>query len=623
MNFIKYPKIKRIRLKTSRFLTTNKNGLPNYELERRRQILSEKFNQKIDLINQNRSLNKDFTLHRLKLIDIIEIDKNIDDLFKDSCNSDVDYVTSYNDLASRFNGLTYHNEISSSLLLLCQLILNYIVIELNLRNSMEKKVSSSESDFLYRDLFVRIHLEKDKLTILSLLKPWLNDFKPANIDDFFKNLDKSKIQSLLNSFSQSDDLFSVELYRTLFTHIKSNQHLNYERSDITKFVKNNNTIKFTSNTTSNEEYIEKLTPIINDYTSYLTTHKTFLQDEAYSNYFSDKDNENLKNLTTDQQSFIKKHENYHLNLGLEIVKVLLSCDKFIPDFDLFKYLLDHFRSLNLLNYQTLVYKSLPSYQHQPTVLIDSPTLDFYHFQSIIETNPEILSSLLSYTQSRNDVETSKSLLSFYLLDDVANYERVLKSTTIHPILSKSNFTKHKDRQIASNVYYKCDNPLMISVESIYISINCCIDLGLFEYIDSLFNKIVISGIEIDDELKIVLTLGNSESNDDIEYQMLLAKDYSPYEISTKVFTKQIFKLFLKASRVSDDLGRLMWLLPHLDEYLKRNLVYISNIPEDNPQDTPLDYELIKETFDTLGHHGLEGKIKTYEKLLNFEMNDVT
>lgn len=604
---------------------SNTNGKIAFnELTKRKARLESRFPEIIEKTKQKWNLNDTFINHRDKIVKIIDNDDNVDALFKikpnsiDSLLDNEEYIHDYQQLREKFGQLTYYNvEMQSTLTLVCQYLLNSIIVELNLRN-LFKSPETNPSEFLYRDLIKEIKQESHKIEILQILKPlYDHDTRPTNFDDFFTNLNQRKIQSLLNGLKFNDDFDAIETYRRLFQYIKSSQHMNYEESDIASFVKSRNFIKFESNVKSNQQYIDKLQKQFDKYQHYLQQEALMQQDEDYCDYLQDKSSEKFNILNEIYQNHILNVPNIqHLNLGLSIIKVLLTCNQSIPDYDLFKYLLDNLRALELSNFQTLIYKSLPLYNHLPSVLADKHDLQYYHFQPIIEQNPEILSSLLQYNSDRQRYNTFQSLLSFYLLDDIANYESMLNQSNLKGILSKSKY--RNKRWLTSEVYYKSPNSLLVSVDSVYTAIECCINLQLYEYIDSLFNKLLIHGIEHDDSVKVVLSLGGPEVSSTIDKQLLLAKTYTPHEIATKIFTKQIFKLLLKASRVSDDLGRLMWVLPHLDDYLKRNRVQFFDVSEQsNSNDSPIDSELISEIYHALVAHGLEGKINTYDKFLHF------
>jgi hypothetical protein len=235
---------------------------------------------------------------------------------------------------------------------------------------------------------------------------------------------------------------------------------------------------------------------------------------------------------------------------------------------------------------------------------------------MIEQTPEILSSLIQYNSHRENLETFKQLLSFYQLDDIIESEKQLDRSYLQSILSKSRFVRHRDRQLnLSEIDFSSLDPVTVTTESIYTTMNCCIELKQFQYIDLLFNKILMHSIETEHgETKVVLSLGTRSVGD-----LLVSKNYSLNYISERVFTKQLFKILIRASRESDDLGRLMWLLPHLDSFLNRELIQIVDLPGECCKDScSIDSELIKEIYDALLTFGLEGKVVTYNEILQFD-----
>ncbi|ABN66505.2 predicted protein, partial [Scheffersomyces stipitis CBS 6054] len=360
------------------------------------------------------------------------------------------------------------------------------------------------------------------------------------------NTDSTQLESLRSS----DNFNSIESYRAFFQYYKSSQHLNYDHSDLIKSVLATNYLQFNN-------------PRVND-------------------------TEFLKGLKRNFESFNKNDELRHIDLILGITRTLLTSKSNIPSYGIFKLLLDKLGDLQLYHYQTLVYQTLPRFSHKSTVL-NGCKLSALHFQHLIEQTPSILDSLLRYQVPRSDVETLKQMLSFFRLDEVAKHEKVVNRSYLADLMSKSRFFRSQSRQLGiAPVVFASDSPIYVSKETVYSGMRACIELGQFQYLDSLFNKLVVHSVDDaeNEALKVSLMIEDREV------------------VESRIFDNDLFKILIRASRKSDDLGRMMWLMPHLDKYLTSNGEHI-------------DSSLKREIFLALTKFGLEGKVLAYEKMLNF------
>ncbi|KAI5966929.1 uncharacterized protein KGF55_000338 [Candida pseudojiufengensis] len=345
----------------------------------------------------------------------------------------------------------------------------------------------------------------------------------------------------MNYKSNSDDWLSLENYRKYFNYYKSSQFLNDDKIDPT--IKTLKVPKFKSNTFDDTKIIENLDVIFKEY-----------------------------KISDDQLS--------HLTLALKIVQVFTSTHNHIPTLKTFAYLLDKLGELNLLSFQKIVYLSLFQYKHQPTVLatpnsnFDSkfPQLMADHFLHIITAYPEILKSLLFYQALRKDSVTFIELLSFLKLDKIAGEIMVIKS----PLLSKS---KYKLPTYIPSFNFDKTLLLTISRRSLYDIMRLSVDMKLFEYLDLLFNKIVL------------------HSKDRSNIQLNYIEDNL---VEGKIFDNELFSIMFTAAIESNDPGRVIWLLPFFDEFLKENDYSIPN-------------ELKDKTLHALKLFGLEGKLRKYEE----------
>ncbi|KAK6883031.1 hypothetical protein K4I79_004552 [Candida tropicalis] len=359
------------------------------------------------------------------------------------------------------------------------------------------------------------------------------------VEETLRKLDDGRLKNYLEEIKSSFDFGSFKDYRLKFVHFKSSQFLNHPDSDIVKEVDGNGFVKFGS--------------YENDSSKYITRFK-----ESFAKY------EQNKNYT---------------KLGVNIVKDLLHGPGHIPTAEIWSYLLDKFDHYKLHNFQQIIYESLFQYKHQPTVLAtprdpkkSKPQLMADHFIHLIESYPEILSSLCKYQETRNDKETFIELLSFLKLDKLAGEVMVLKS----PLLSIAKF---KLPQKCPGI--ELDSKLLtISRDCLYSIMKSSINLGLHEYVDLLYDKIVLDSID--------------PNNIQLNYvQQKL--------VEGKIFTPELFLIILESCKKSDNLGRVSWVLPFLDEYIALN----KNIPQ----------ELKDSIIEVLTIYNLEGKLLSYKKLL--------
>ncbi|RCK54631.1 hypothetical protein Cantr_04575 [Candida viswanathii] len=359
------------------------------------------------------------------------------------------------------------------------------------------------------------------------------------VEDSLRKIDDGSLTKALAEAQLSFDFESFQDYRFRFVHFKSSQHLNHQVSDFAKVIEGNQFGRFALCDKGSDEYLERF-------------KKTFAK------YEKNKD---------------------HVELGLGLVKDLLSGSYYIPTAQIWSYLLDKLGERKLHNFQQIIYLSLFQYKHQPTVLAtpkdknqSKPPLMADHFTHLVESYPEILSSLCKYQEARNDKETFIQLLSFLKLDKLAGEIMVLKS----PLLSIAKF-QMPDRcpGIALDSRH-----LTISRSCLYLIMRSSINLGLSEYVDLLYDKIVLDSVDPD----------NIQLNY-VEQKL----------VQGQIFTPELFLIILESCKRSDNLGRLLWVLPFLDEYIATS----QEIPQ----------ALKDSIFEVLNIYNLEGKVLSYKKQL--------
>ncbi|KAK6461140.1 hypothetical protein DFJ63DRAFT_337045 [Scheffersomyces coipomensis] len=541
------------------------------------------FPHNIEGVRESKQIADNFLQHRSKIVSIFQDNPdNIDALFQDhhhyysdvnanDGDNEISSITSYGQIPQhlQIENLIYNDiDIKSSLLLLSTSLVNAVLVELNLDKLL---LQQGDESMIIDDKI--INEIKDPFKQQSILKILSTIYDkdvygtPKSFKDFFANLDKEEVTKFLSQLKVSDSFNSIETYRKNFLYFKSSQFLNYnDNNDNIKFMESRtNSIKFYNNDINNDEYIKKF-------------------DNQFDHYSGDRN---------------------HLNLALGISSHLITCSKHIPNYQIFKYLLDKFDTLKLHNYESLVYKSLFQFKHQSLVLSSSssPSMVALHFQHLLQSNASILSSLIKYQVNRRELTTFKQLLSFLNFKDISHFERLLNQTKFQPLISKSMYykTNLNLKELNNNIAFP--KPLYLLPQDIYDIMNSCIEFKQFQYLDSLFNKLIIHSIN-DESHKI--TLNPDDSNKDF---LLLNSTLSIEEIHSKMFNDKLFEILIRSSRLSSDLGRLMWILPHLDQFLND---YVKRQPMlNNPA-------LIKEIYLSLKQFGIEGKIYSYHELLNFK-----
>lgn len=527
-------------------------------------------------------------------------------------------VSTYKDLANTLNNGSsfryYASEIQNTMNLIATYFVNSILVEINIRKIFADRYLNRYPDsFLYRDsLMNNIKDEKKKNEILKILVQLYNrkeNENPQSFDHFFESLNRNVIEELLDKeIIESDNFNSIEVYRHNFNVFKSSQYLNYDHSDTLKFIQSSQPMKFKSPEQNNSEYFAKLEPIFNAYDR----------------------NDPLS----------------HLNLIANVSRILMTCQEFTPTMSIFNYLLEKFGQIGLYNYQSVIYDNLPSLRYKQSLLatpaqnlLKAPKM-VYQLQDIIENDPKFLNSLIDYQVVRDDSEFFRELLSFYRLEEIAAHEKVLLKSSLKSLVSKSRFSSFRS-SIPKSISFNCEYPLFISVDSIYSAIKASIDLKQFEFIDLLVSKLILHSVMINGTINVALTFGKQNNIKTNEYSLLIAEELSIFELSRNIFTKELFILLLRACRESDDVGRLMWLTPHLDLYLSTNLEesrdhlaiikqyfndliihQAADVPDiktfiNQDSEAPIDSKLISSIHETFSLFRIDGKLLKYDEVLDF------
>lgn len=532
-------------------------------------------------------------------------------------------LLTYDALRRHFGQLTYpnHEDLSSTLLLADSLI-NAIIVELNLRHLLQKQPFELSSALL-RDIVREIKDAPKKHEILALLAHLYDKAqgKPVLILDFFAKLDTEGVNDLVESFKENDAFSSLQRQRLAFHHYKSGNYHNYENADCV-------------GETANYRYgLEKVhhQQILREYGTKDSTNSSILLSIEYAFQQYEKDMKEFQQDENSLEEFVAevveqgtKQETKltttkfppHFSLILSIAHLLLTQP---ASSAIFKPLMDNFASFGLYNYESMVFKCLPLYHMRAVSLANEIRLTQSDTECIIKRDPNMLATLIRYYAKRKQVSDFKIALSYIGLAEVDHHAKVLSGSFLAGFLAKSKFARNTlDIPATGNVNG------VVSLEVVYAAIEGCVEMGMFEYVDALFNKILIHGF--------VDSVPDSEDIPPVFVLLHLDKDYSsrllltryanvpPDDFSARIFDKQLLKLLMRALCESEDMGRLMWLIPHLDVYIERNynIEEIELMREDPKYDShAIDRELVTQIYESLKKFGLEGKMVTYDGYLDF------
>lgn len=241
-----------------------------------------------------------------------------------------------------------------------------------------------------------------------------------------------------------------------------------------------------------------------------------------------------------------------------------------------------------------------------------------------------------------NLEALRGLLNFFDLAYIADKENVLLKSNLKDLIVRSRFS-HNRKKFTQKREYKFNgrDPIFVDFSCVYAAVVACIEHREFTYIDLLLNKLLFHAVIVGDGIKVALHLGQPCSVEKYGAE-LLTESLSIIELKETLFSKHVFKLLLSASRSSDDIGRLMWLLPHLDDYLAKNLTSVKKhlkraetylqeaiIWESADEkkrrsfraadsEAAVDLELVEGIYETLSLFGIDGKLASYDTFLNFE-----
>ena len=525
-----------------------------------------------------------------------------DDL-KDNLNNSVDLHYYGNEMENSLNAIVFH-------------IINSVLVELSVKSEFIKEGLSNVAPLgsvRTREDNNEIVTCKEKLT--KLMGCLYNSDSPDvhfYILEALKNLDGLLLREVLGDLSRNIEIFdSVDFYRYNFDNFKSSQYLNYDHSDTLPFISAFQAIRFESEQKSNKQILREVKKIFTHY-----------------------DDRNLLS---------------HIKLALDLCLVLLKCQKYTPTVAFFNFLLKKFGELRLYHYQDIIYDYMIPFKYEQTVLAVEqednriPKIG-YQFRDLIQEEPSLFETVINYQTLRPNLGlcTLQGLLNFFDLAYISENEKVLLKSNLKDLIARSRFSHNREQFTQKLEYaFKSRDPIFVDFSCVYSAVVACVEHKEFTYIDLLFNKLLFHSVKIGDELKVALHLGEPCCVEKYGAEFL-TESLSIMELKETLFNKHVFKLLLEASRSSDDIGRLMWLLPHLDDYLAKNLacakVHLKRVERylqkaiiwdsisekerrsfhEADDGAMVDVELIERIYDTLSLFGIDGKLASYDTFLNFE-----
>lgn len=558
---------------------------------RRWQAQVDRRQKDLDLHQQ---LTENYTHHHQAMLKILDNHDNRKALFGDVLDRSFDDVEG--------EDYCYHHDIRYSVEMLVTWYITTLICDLNVQAILLGKV---KDEGLYRD--VMAHLK------LPLLK---NDIREELSTMSRENI---TTQALVDQFASSEYFNSLQTYRTYFTHFKLAQALNYDDSDHRGPRQSRHGIYFRLPQRSNQEYFARIDLAFATFSNNMERQRVMeANSKAYRDFCSTPTAAKFAELDEIYQEYAKTHPKNHQHLSLlaEVIKALVQCHQFTPTSELFTYLISKFDEHGMKNYATMAYQCLFSYGDNASVLAASTNdtqlfsqVSARQFLPIVTESPDCLGALIKYCARRQQTLTFRQLLLFFGLDEVMAHESVLDKSYLSPIIAKLRFLRFKEyRKLDMDlILFKHAEPLAVKPQVVVEAMEACIEMNEFGFVDSLFNKMVMHMTNLG---KVALAFGE---NHKLENDLILLKKYPVTELSRRYFTQPIIEVMISAAVASNDLGRLMWLMPHVDDYIERGLVGIASENVFTSHDR-LDPKLVAQLRKALLHFGLEGKLHRYRQL---------
>lgn len=429
--------------------------------------------------------------------------------------------------------------------------------ELRFSNPIEGTVKGMVSEII-TTLIIELSIRRIAFQDIPDSKVLLKSVPLLDDEQIRSQLSGTQVKELLDRMNNNVNFTSLAYFRNIYTSFKSNDWLAYLDSDFTRYFKS-------------------------DLTGYTERYECDdLMDEIIPVF---------KAIDVDDP--LSKIEGM-----VKIAHVLLrsSCP---PSTKMFRVLVDQLDRHNMITYEQIVLKYLIPFKSRSSLLSDefdkiNSSLIVHYFQDIIEKDPEFINTLFNFYDKLGNKHAMKHLLSFMKFDEILELERIYNLSMYGQLLSKSRYLRSRKITDLTLVNYHTSKPLKISKQSFYNILEKCIDNEMFQYIDFMINKVIFQSLDDsvllafpDKELKFII------DNENIN------------EIIVNIFDKNMIRLIMNTVNKSSDVGRLMWLIPNLDILLAHQT-----------SNNSLDVDMIKMIILTLRTFGLDGKVVSYEKLLN-------
>lgn len=428
--------------------------------------------------------------------------------------------------------------------------------ELRYWNPIEGTVRGMVSEII-TTIIIELSIRKVAFHDITDSKVLLKSVPLLDDEEIQSHLSGTQVKELLGQMNNNVNFASLPLFRSIYTHYKSNDWLVYQDSDFTRFIKGE-----TSGYTERYESDDLIIGIT----------------EVFGNV-------NPLDLLSKAEAMVK-------------VAHLLIRSPSPPSTKVFRVLMDFLDERNMLTYQLIILKHLVPYKARASLLSDefqniTGSLIVHYYQSLIEKEPKFINTLFNFYDKIGKKEALKHLLSFMKFDEILELERIYNLSIYSQLLSKSRYLRSRRITDLTLVNYHTSKPLKISKEDFYNIIEKCTKHEMFQYIDFMINKIIFQSL--DDE--VLLAFHDKELQFTIDNENIT-------EIKIKIFDNRLLRTILDTVNKSNDLGRLMWLIPNLDTVLAYH-----------QENNSLDRELVNEIISTLRTFGLDGKVISYEKLL--------
>lgn len=587
------------------------------------------------------NLRDSFARHHEAMKEILKDDSNVKALFGEYLESE------HPEFEGCDGRLSFGADISKTLEMLIAWLTHTMVVDLNVQAMIAGQRADSG---LYRDIMTHLQRPELRRALKSALQVAIDSRDTKTQDRIFTEL------ALNPNFN------TLEVYRTYFMHIKSRQAHTYPESDYRSQSGSGFGLTFSQSEVNNCEYEDAFDVAFAAH--YRRVERENLMRESdphYSTYVAQPTEENFVALNEIYQAYVTKNPPnlQHLRLLADIITALVQCRRYTPDYEVVTLLIKRFEDAGMGNYASMGFQSLFRYEDNASVLavptlsqpeprgeeheeisLEKPvpsrvwaavtgqnirdnlsaalettafvyaSLTAKHFEHVIRESPNTLGPLAVFCAKHGQLSTLAQLLSYCGLDEIMDHEKVLGRLYLNPVLAKLWFLRHpKLRRLnMDSILYDLNKPILVKHSTIHALIEACIISRQFGLVDSLFNKMVMHATA---GQQVALAFGEGH---ELERELLLTKKLSVPQLSAEFFSKPLLKLMIKVSIDSNDLGRLMWLMPHLDDYIARALAG-SRVGTAVKSDGALDYELIAIIRDALTQFGLEGKLNQYQQLI--------